>query len=122
MHLKKFEAPNTTEALALVKAEFGENAVILSTKTLDAGTAKQRIQVMAALDSDLEAAASSGPTISSRTMKNSPTPTYGRGGGAEDTPTILHLTNHSLKLGRRKPKIPYSHPKILHNRGEARQD
>lgn len=72
MHLKKFEAPNTKEALALVKEEFGENAVILSTKTLDAGTDQQRIQVMAALDSDLEAAASSGPASSSQKMPYSP--------------------------------------------------
>ncbi|MFO7761319.1 MAG: flagellar biosynthesis protein FlhF [Thermodesulfobacteriota bacterium] len=69
MHLKKFEAPNTTEALALVKKEFGENAVILSTKTLDAGTAEQRIQVMAALDADLEAAAYPGPAVSRQKTK-----------------------------------------------------
>ncbi|MFP3983028.1 MAG: flagellar biosynthesis protein FlhF [Desulfurivibrionaceae bacterium] len=72
MHLKKFEASNTKEALVLVKEEFGENAVILSTKTLDAGTDQQRIQVMAALDSDLEAAASSGQDPSPQKMQHSP--------------------------------------------------
>ncbi len=83
MHLKKFEAPNTTEALALVKEEFGENAVILSSKTLDAGTSRQRIQVMAALDSDLEAAASSGPAVSRRESQRS---SRGSGGGETNNP------------------------------------
>ncbi len=54
MRIKRFEAPDAKSAFALVKKELGEEAVILSQKTLDAGTARQRIEIMAAMDYDLE--------------------------------------------------------------------
>jgi len=64
MRIKRFEAPDSKTAFALVKKELGEDAVILANKTIDAGTANQRYEVVAAVDYDLEtitaAAAGSG--------------------------------------------------------------
>jgi flagellar biosynthesis protein FlhF len=54
MRIKRFEAPDSKTAFAMVKKELGEDAVILANKTLDAGTAKQRYEVVAAMDYDLE--------------------------------------------------------------------
>ena len=42
------------EQLRAIKKELGEEAVILSQKTIDAGTARQRVEIMAAMDYDLE--------------------------------------------------------------------
>ncbi|MBU0965833.1 MAG: flagellar biosynthesis protein FlhF [Proteobacteria bacterium] len=57
MRIKRFEAPDSRTAFAMVKKELGEEAVILANKTLDAGTANQRYEVVAAMDYDLEAIA-----------------------------------------------------------------
>jgi len=54
MRIKRFEAPDSKTAFAMVKKELGEDAVILANKTLDAGTAHQRFEVVAAMDYDLE--------------------------------------------------------------------
>jgi flagellar biosynthesis protein FlhF len=54
MRIKRFEAPDSKTAFALVKKELGEDAVILANKTLDAGTAAQRYEVVAAVDFDPE--------------------------------------------------------------------
>lgn len=54
MRIKRFEAPDSKTAFALVKKELGEDAVILANKTIDAGTADQRYEVVAAVDYDLE--------------------------------------------------------------------
>lgn len=54
MRIKRFEAPDSKTAFAMVKKELGEDAVILANKTLDAGTANQRYEVVAAMDYDLE--------------------------------------------------------------------
>ncbi|MCB2182899.1 MAG: flagellar biosynthesis protein FlhF [Desulfobulbaceae bacterium] len=54
MRIKRFEAPDSKTALALVKKELGDNAVILANKTLDAGTPNQRYEVLAAMDYDIE--------------------------------------------------------------------
>jgi len=68
MRIKRFEAPDAKSAFALVKNELGEDAVILSQKTLDAGTARQRIEIMAAMDYDLET------VTASLTEKKEPAP------------------------------------------------
>lgn len=54
MRIKRFEAPDSKTAFALVKKELGEDAVILANKTIDAGMATQRYEVVAAVDYDLE--------------------------------------------------------------------
>jgi flagellar biosynthesis protein FlhF len=69
MRIKRFEAKDTQTALAMVKKELGEDAVILATRSLPSGEkgGRSRIEVVAAMDYDLdeiEAAASAAPTIS----------------------------------------------------------
>ena len=54
MKIKRFEAPDNIKAFALVKKELGDNAVILSTKTIDKGSRNARFEVIAAMDYDLE--------------------------------------------------------------------
>ncbi|OKY74586.1 MAG: flagellar biosynthesis protein FlhF [Desulfobulbaceae bacterium DB1] len=54
MRIRRFEAPDSKTAFALVKKELGDSAVILANKTLNAGTADQRYEVLAAMDYDLE--------------------------------------------------------------------
>ncbi|MEK9816700.1 MAG: hypothetical protein VW447_06265, partial [Limnobacter sp.] len=49
MKLKKFTAPTTREALQKLRAELGEDAIILSTKQTAAGT-----EVLAASSQDLD--------------------------------------------------------------------
>ncbi|MFZ5766030.1 MAG: AAA family ATPase [Thermodesulfobacteriota bacterium] len=75
MRIRRFEAPDSKTAFALIKKELGDNAVILSSKTLDPGTPDQRHEVLAAMDYDIEeitlpptgsaspAAEKAGPTI-----------------------------------------------------------
>jgi len=56
MQIKRFEAQNMTEALRMVKREFGADAVILSAKTLKQGrrifgsTKKALVEITAATD------------------------------------------------------------------------
>ncbi|MGV1099952.1 flagellar biosynthesis protein FlhF [Thiovibrio sp. JS02] len=58
MRIKRFEAADTYSAMAMVKEELGENAVILSTRTLkEHGGAKRgrpRVEVVAAMEYDQE--------------------------------------------------------------------
>lgn len=57
MRIKRFEAADTTTALTMVKEELGENAVILSTRTLKTGAGakgRPRVEVVAAMEYDAE--------------------------------------------------------------------
>ncbi len=54
MIIKRFEAATAAKAFELVKNALGEDAVILSNKTLDKGTDHQRTEIMAAMDYDVE--------------------------------------------------------------------
>lgn len=54
MHFKRFEAPDSRTALKMVKEQLGDDAVILSNKTVHRGTPYQKIEVVAAMDYDLE--------------------------------------------------------------------
>ncbi len=54
MKIKRFEAKDNKTAFALVKKELGEEAVILATRNLDHGTARARVEVIAAMDYDME--------------------------------------------------------------------
>ena len=54
MHFKRFEAPDSRTALKMVKEQLGDEAVILSNKTVHNGTPYQRVEVVAAMDYDLE--------------------------------------------------------------------
>ena len=69
MKLKKFTAPTTREALQKLRAELGEDAIILSTKQTAAGT-----EVLAASSEDLDTvtekpAASSAPVSWTKTER-----------------------------------------------------
>ena len=61
MRIKRFEAPDTTTALAMVKEEMGEDAVILATRTIAASRGnivkkgkESKVEVVAAMDYDLD--------------------------------------------------------------------
>jgi len=54
MHFKRFEAPDSRTAMKMVKEQLGDDAVILSNKTVHKGTPYQRVEVVAAMDYDLE--------------------------------------------------------------------
>ncbi len=58
MKIKRFEAKDNKTAFALVKKELGEDAVILATRNLDPGTARSRVEVIAAMDYDMETVSS----------------------------------------------------------------
>ncbi|HET98328.1 MAG TPA: flagellar biosynthesis protein FlhF [Desulfurivibrio alkaliphilus] len=67
MKVKRFEAPNTKSALALVKEELGSEAVILSTRTVRPesgapgyGRTASWVEVVAAVDFDLEETIAAG--------------------------------------------------------------
>ena len=45
MKIKHFTAPNTTQAMAMIRAELGDDAVIISTETVADG-----VQVTAAIE------------------------------------------------------------------------
>lgn len=55
MIIKRFEAPTAPKALKLVKDALGIDAVIFSQKTVDKGTADERVEIMAAVDHDSKA-------------------------------------------------------------------
>ncbi|MFQ5828959.1 MAG: flagellar biosynthesis protein FlhF [Candidatus Methylomirabilia bacterium] len=66
MLLKRFEAASVAEALAAVRRELGENAVLLHTKTLaPSGVSRlfgrSRVEVLAATDDSLEQAVAAQP-------------------------------------------------------------
>lgn len=55
MKVKRFEAPNIKNALALAKKELGDDAIILATKNLaPEGGNPARVEVVAAVDFDIE--------------------------------------------------------------------
>jgi len=58
MRIKRFEARDIHSAMAMVKEELGEDAVILSTRTLKPqdgpATGRARVEIMAAMDYDQE--------------------------------------------------------------------
>ncbi len=63
MNVRKFHAPTPREALRAVRAAFGEDAVVLSTRAVDGGT-----ELMAIAPADMEALlapAASEPTVAS---------------------------------------------------------
>jgi flagellar biosynthesis protein FlhF len=72
MRIKRFEATDSKTAFAMVKKELGEDAVILANKTLDAGTANQRYEVVAAMDYDLETISVASENSRSFTPDNQP--------------------------------------------------
>lgn len=82
MKIRRFEAPDTRSALALVKAEMGDDAVILTKKTISSGqrqgdlTRRCYVEVVAARDYDVEALAASAPALDKLVM-SSPEPDKG---------------------------------------------
>ncbi|MEN8257732.1 MAG: AAA family ATPase [Thermodesulfobacteriota bacterium] len=63
--------------MELVKKTLGENAVIFSQKTLDKGTPYQRVEIMAAMDYDMDSRPSPAPLLPELDMTDAPPATYG---------------------------------------------
>lgn len=61
--------------MALIKKTLGENAVIFSQKTLDKGTPHQRVEIMAAMDYDMDN--KPAPLLPEEEMQSKPLTTYG---------------------------------------------
>lgn len=114
MRIKRFEAKDTQSAMAMVKRELGEDAVILATRSLPPAEkgARSRIEVMAAMDYDLDAivaeekskAALSPPAYGYQSVRRAPAAETGMVesiavaapvAGAAKAP---HLESHDLRL------------------------
>ncbi len=55
MRIKRFEAKNSSTALAMIKEEMGEDAVILATKEIPGVRGgKATVEVVAAIDYDVD--------------------------------------------------------------------
>jgi flagellar biosynthesis protein FlhF len=86
MRIRKFEAPDMREALALVKRELGPDAMVIATRQLKKGLIGGCVEVTAAIDEDAPGASAreeshaSGPSSSSSAS-------YGRSGRAPAAPT-----------------------------------
>ncbi len=53
MRIRRFEAPDHKTALAMVKDELGDDAVILANRTIRSPAGRSRVEVVAALDRDI---------------------------------------------------------------------
>ena len=82
MHFKRFEAPDNRTAMKMVKEQLGDDAVILSNKTVHRGTPYQRVEVMAAMDYVLETItqtqANSRPAMHNKPTASRPSTVYPR--------------------------------------------
>ena len=116
MRIKRFEAKDTKSAMALMKRELGEDAVILATRSIPADEkgGKSRIEVVAAMDYDLdeieaaapvEAAATAPAAYGYQTVR-SPLPAVQKAevapfkatGGGKGATAQPHLESHDLRL------------------------
>jgi flagellar biosynthesis protein FlhF len=75
MIIKKFEAKTAPKALELVKKALGDNAVIFSQKTLDKGLPGQRVEIMAAMDYEMDK--KPAPLLPEEEQRGKKAPTYG---------------------------------------------
>lgn len=112
MRIKRFEAKDTQSAMAQVKRELGEDAVILATRSLPSADrgGRSRIEVVAAMDYDLdeiEAAADESPRPAQaygyqsvrRKPPAEPQPAPVKaGGGPPPAKSKPHLESHDLRL------------------------
>ncbi|MEW6184287.1 MAG: flagellar biosynthesis protein FlhF [Thermodesulfobacteriota bacterium] len=92
MRIKKFEAKNFREALAQVKKELGQDAVILSSEEIKGS--KNKVEVVAALDPD---PSRSTPSFSYREKKEEAAPAIGV--EAEDRVSWTPYSPSSRKIG-----------------------
>jgi flagellar biosynthesis protein FlhF len=83
MRIRKFEAPDMREALALVKRELGPDAMVIATRQLKKGLIGGCVEVTAAVDEDGGASADAGPGPG----PSSSSASYGRSGRAPAAPT-----------------------------------
>lgn len=108
MRIKRFEARDTKTALAMVKKEMGEDAVILANKTLSRGKGgKRRVEVLAAMDYDLEALTSIPPQHDDTSQQS-----------ANKTDGYDYSAVRRPKTPENKP-IPLSSPRARHSLPEA---
>src|SRR5512144_934987 len=96
MRIRKFEAPDMREALALVKRELGPDAMVIATRQLKKGLIGGCVEVTAAIDEDTGASTrddSPGPGPSSSSSAS-----YGRSGRAPAAPTPPSMNAMSQSL------------------------
>ena len=110
MKVKRFEAPDTKSALALVKEELGHEAVILSTRNIAPAHGQGRrswVEVVAAVDFEVEEA------TASLAPRNGKRPTGGL--GLSDRPADPGRARHRPAAG----PAPYQPPVIEEPEGPA---
>ncbi|MDD5758835.1 MAG: flagellar biosynthesis protein FlhF [Desulfobulbaceae bacterium] len=110
MRIKRFEAKDTQSAMAMVKRELGEDAVILATRSLPPAEkgARSRIEVMAAMDYDLDAI-----LVEEKSKAALAPPAYGyqsvRRAAASDTARVESIAVAASVAGVEKPALLESH-------------
>ena len=70
MQIKKIQAASVKDALAQIRMEFGSEAVILHTKTLE-GAGDRAVEVTAGIDTDSNQKAPERPTLSTHSVRES---------------------------------------------------
>jgi flagellar biosynthesis protein FlhF len=98
MHFKRFEAPDSRTAMKMVKEQLGDDAVILSNKTVHRGTPYQRVEVVAAMDYDLE---------SITLTKTHPVPSNGREPSLVPQAPATPLKRQASPPGKPGQKTPF---------------
>lgn len=98
MRIKRFEAKDTQSAMAMVKRELGEDAVILATRSLPSEEkgGRSRIEVVAAMDYDLDEILA-----------------------AEKAEVTLATPAYGYQTVRRKPVVDTALPESIKVAGEA---
>lgn len=76
MQIKKFVGENSSDVMALIKEEFGDDAIIIETNTLKTGGfmglfQKDQVEILAALDEEMAKKASPKKNLEKKNKKNS---------------------------------------------------
>ncbi|OGR05424.1 MAG: flagellar biosynthesis protein FlhF [Deltaproteobacteria bacterium RIFOXYD12_FULL_50_9] len=119
MRIRRFEAPDTTTALAMIKKEMGEDAVILSTRPISNGKngKKPWLEVVAAMDSDIEALVNMVPPAQ---PQEPPIRTYtDRAARQPPAPTTAMPERPSSAPAKPAPPIKKDSPPSLQDFGQA---
>lgn len=110
MIIKRFEAATAPKTMELIKKTLGENAVIFSQKTLDKGTPYQRVEIMAAMDYDMNKKPS--PLLPKEEMRGKPMATYGY--DAVRSPKKPRSRNQKTKIDDQQVRKNFA--KLLHEK------
>ncbi len=106
MRIRRFEAPDQKSALAMVKEVLGEDAVILSTRTVRSPAGRQRVEMLAALDRDIRSLAEEELAVPR--PPGSPVGDGDGAGGAAPAPGGVFRRNLAVNLARRGVTAPAS--------------